>query len=638
MKQYTKPTQSYLTIGTYVPLISIGDVDYNSQQIITGIKAADKQAEVLVFPELSLTGYTLEDLFHQNDLDKSVQSGLRKVIKATSKSNVVTIVGAPLTWRGKLYNCAVIIKDGDVHGVVPKTYLPNAGEFYEKRWFASGKGIKNQTINILGQDIPFGIELLFRFGNSMFGVELCEDIWAPIPPSTQLALAGADVIFNLSASNELVGKSDYRRQMVIAHSAKLACGYVYVSSGVTESTADVVMGGDSFVAETGRIIANGKKFSRKPELLVADIDLDHIKHDRRQNMTIECSYDDMQIADLGERTFGASDLMRKVNPEPFIPKNKHMMSETIDEIFNIQAHGLATRMQKSGIDKLVIGLSGGLDSTLAALVAAKSLNLLGLPMSNLYSIAMPGAASSSRTQNNAKKLASLLGTTYEQIPINGLTSTMLTALKHTNEQDVTYENTQARARTSILLNKANQLRALVVGTGDLSEIALGWCTFNGDHISHYNVNASIPKTLVKHMVKWVSRQAEFSSAKEVLQDIVNTPISPELVNQKTDKISQKTENIIGPYALHDFFLYYFRRWGDDEAKIAYLASRAFKGTYSSTEIQKWLEVFMERFYINQWKRNIMPDGPKVGTVSLSPRGDFRMSPDAKRANNLDKDL
>lgn len=630
-KIFCKPTDSYIKVATYVPVLAIGDVQANGATAVEALKkASEAGADLVVLPELSLTGYSLGDLFFNNSLNSIVHKEITKIAGFGKDIATVLIIGAPLTWRGKLYNCAIVVKDGSIRGVVPKSYLPNYSEFYEMRWFASGKNLKDQSITMGNESVAFGVDLIFQLGSVSFGIEICEDIWAPVPPSTNLVLSGADFICNLSASNELVGKASYRRSIVLAHSSKLACGYIYVSAGVMESTADMVMGGDAFIAENGRIIAEGKGFSRQGELVVTDLDIEHIRHDRAQNMTIQNDPNKVRYINIGKRQNKVTEFSRQVDPWPFVPRDPHRLNENIESIFNIQSQGLATRMATSKMTKLVLGLSGGLDSTLAALVAIRALKVLNLPSTNLNTITMPGYASSKRTQTNADKLAAALSTSHSRIPIIETTDAMLKCLGHNNQPDICYENAQARNRTAILLNRANQDRALVVGTGDLSEIALGWCTFNGDHISHYGVNASIPKTLVKYMIEWVAKQPDFKMAKATLEDILDTPISPELVSTNKNALTQKTEDIIGPYELHDFFLYHFRRWGDDAPKIGYLATIAFANKYSHQEVDKWLNLFFDRFYANQWKRNVMPDGPKVGTVSLSPRGDLRMPPEAVR--------
>lgn len=616
----------FVRLATVVPRLRLGDVGFNVAAIKNGYTRASKEgAQVVVFPELSLTGYTIADTVQQGLLLNTAIDGLLELASITTQETVL-VAGLPFSCRGKLYNVAAVLVAGKICGLVPKTYLPNYQEFYEQRWYASALELNTTEVKIGDDLIPIGNDLLFSLdglGNATLGVEICEDLWAPIPPSSQLSLAGATILANLSASNELVGKADYRRSLVTQQSARTRSAYIYSSAGVDESSTDLVFSGHAMIAENGSLLAENIRFARKEQITLADIDLERLMVDRHRTNTF-------QTADpKGFRTIrvamkhtGLTQLRRKVDAHPFVPSDTTTLSERAKEIVAIQATGLATRLQNTGIDKLVLGLSGGLDSTLALLVAIDAAKRIYLPVQNIYAITMPGFATSDRTKNNAVRLAEKMGVTLEKIPIGEGSTRLLKEIDHDmTVQDATYENAQARYRTLILMSRANQLNALVLGTGDLSEIALGWCTFNGDHISHYNVNASVPKTLVKHLVSWFATQSDYKNIKKILTDIVDTPVSPELTND------QETEDLIGPYELHDFFLYHFVRWGCSPQKILFLAQEAFAGAYTEKEIKKWLKLFISKFFANQWKRSVMSDGPKVGSISLSPRGDWRMPSD-----------
>ena len=624
----------FIKVAAIVPPVKVADPGYNVGQIIEfSKKAARAGAKIIVSPELGLTGYTAADLFNQRTLLNRALAALNKLKTASRGINSAIIAGAPIETGGKLFNTAIVIAHGKILGIVPKTYIPGYKEFYEERWFASARDLISKEILLFGAKIPIGKDLLFIFKNApeiIFGIEICEDLWVPIPPSSHQALAGANIIANLSGSNELVGKADYRRELVLQQSARSMAAYIYSGAGVHESTTDLVFGGHAIIAENGYTLSESKRFVRDGEIILSEIDIEHLLADRARTTSFGES-----IHESAKRIFrfidvqlnlGAghpSALTRYIDPYPFVPQNTAGLDARSYEIFSIQTAGLAKRMEHSGIKKLVLGLSGGLDSTLALLVSVKTMELLGLPAKNIYAFTLPGFATTKRTKSNAIKLAKALGVALETIDISSGVGKHLKELAHGGKEDAAYQNAQARYRTMILMNKSNQLGALMVGTGDLSEIALGWNTFSGDHISHYNVNAGIPKTLVKYLVDWISKREEFSRAKNILKDILNTPISPELTK------NQKTENLIGPYALHDFYLYHFLRWGSSPSKILYLAKIAFHGKFTETEIKKWLRVFLERFFKNQWKRSVMPDGPKVGSVALSPRGDWRMPSDAE---------
>lgn len=639
----------FIKVAAIVPPIKVADPDYNTGRIIEFVKkAALAGAKIIVSPELGVTGYTAADLFHQRALLAKTIGNLNKIKVASKGIKSIVIVGAPLEAEGKLFNTAVVIAGGKILGIVPKTFIPGYKEFYEERWFASARDLAAPTLKSeqIGKNIPIGTDLLFRikgFPEAVLGVEICEDLWVPIPPSSSQALAGATIIANPSASPEIVAKADYRKELISQQSARGITGYIYAGSGVHESTTDLVFGGHAMVAENGYLLSESKRFVREGEITTADIDIEHLISDRAKTTSFgEAAKEtkkDFRFVDVQLDIKGSKNFERRVDPYPFVPQNSAELNKRSEEIFAIQTAGLAKRMEHAGIKKLVLGLSGGLDSTLALLVAVKTFALLNLPVKNIHAFTLPGFATTKRTKSNAVKLAKALGVTLETIDITAGTALQLQELKHDGKTDTTYQNAQARYRTMILMNKSNQLGALMVGTGDLSEIALGWNTFSGDHISHYNVNAGVPKTLVRYLVDWISKQQEFNSAQKILKDILATPISPELVRGHKNKITQKTEYLIGPYALHDFFLYHFLRWGSSPSKILFLAKLAFKeakppfgglaSKFSETVIKKWFRVFLERFFKNQWKRSVMPDGPKVGSVALSPRGDWRMPSDAE---------
>ena len=629
----------FIRVAAAVPKMKVGDIDYNIDQIIKlAKKASGENVSIIVFPELSITGYTLGDLFHQQLVIEKAKEALDQITKITHDLKSVIMVGLPMEFSGKLFNVAAAISDGKIIGIVPKTYIPNYKEFYEERWFASANDLNDTETEFFGYKVPIGTDILFRAKNKpeiTIGIEICEDLWVPIPPSSFQVTRGATIIANLSASNDLVGKSDYRKNLVAQQSARGICGYIYTSCGVHESTTDVVFGGHAIVAENGSILSESKRFQLEGELIISDIDIEHLMSDRERTSSFGKSADDsadkrFRFVNFELRNPALPSLNRYIDPTPFIPSDPEEFGKRNEEIFSIQTFGLAKRLNQTGIKKIILGLSGGLDSTLAFLVAVKTFKLLGLPLKNIHAYTMPGLATTKRTKSNAVKLAEILSTSIEEINIIRGSLDHLKEIGHDGKtQDVTFQNVQARYRTLILMDKANLIKGLVLGTGDLSEIALGWNTFTGDHISHYNVNASIPKTLVKHLVSWVSDQDDFKNAKKILKDIIDTPISPELAKDKGKNISQKTEELIGPYELHDFFLYHFLRWNSGPAKILFLANKIFGKKYKPEVIKKWLKLFITRFFNNQWKRSVMPDGPKVGSVSLSPRGDWRMPSDAE---------
>lgn len=627
----------FIRVAAAVPKMKVGDIKYNTEQIIDFAQKASAQGALFtVFPELCITGYTLGDLFHQKLVTESTIEALGKIAKASKTIESILAVGLPIICENKLFNAAAIISEGKILGIVPKTYIPNYKEFYEERWFASANDLKNSEIELFGQNIPVGTDILFKLKNKpevVLGVEICEDLWVPIPPSSHQAINGATIIANLSASNDLIGKADYRKNLVSQQSARGICGYIYTSCGVHESTTDVVFGGHAIIAENGAILKESKRFEPEGELILSDIDIEHIVNDREKTTSFGESADkikNFRFINIKASPTETGSLNRYIDPSPFVPSNASERDKRAEEIFSIQSTGLAKRLRQTKIKKITLGLSGGLDSTLALLVAVKTFKILGLPLKDIHCYTMPGFGTTKRTKSNAIKLAEAIGTSIETIDITKGSKQNLEDVGHdTKTQDLTFENVQARYRTMTLMNKANLIKGFVLGTGDLSEIALGWNTFSGDQISHYNVNASIPKTLVKYLVKWISEQDDFKSSKKILADILDTPISPELIKTKGDNITQKTEDLVGPYELHDFFLYHFLRWNSSPSKILFLAVKTFDKKYKPEIIKKWLTIFITRFFHNQWKRSVMPDGPKVGSVALSPRGDWRMPSDAE---------
>ena len=625
----------FVRCASAVPKLRVADCKYNTGEIIKLISAAaQKDVELLVFPELCITGYTCSDLFFQSSLLTAAEESLSAIAEASRGKNIVAVVGLPINIGNSLYNCSVAIYDGDILGAVPKTYIPNYGEYYEKRWFKSGKGLKG-GIALCGQSVPIGCNLLFAaegIENFTFGIEICEDLWAAIPPSSRLALSGAAIIANTSASNELATKNEYRTSLVANQSARCICGYVYSSAGIGESTQDMVFSGHSLICENGSLLIEGDRFSLDSSLIMADIDTELLVNDRRKNTSFsEGSSFDPEIISFGMYERNKDDLERFIRPQPFVPNDDRELNSRCSDIFNIQAAGLVKRISHTKAKSLVIGISGGLDSTLALLVAVKACDYLDMSRKSVIGVTMPGFGTTDRTYNNAISLMGALGVTIREIPIAKATTQHFSDIGHDPDvHDVTYENSQARERTQILMDLANKENGLVVGTGDLSELALGWATYNGDHMSMYGVNSGVPKTLVRMLIKWTVRFGSLDSiTTKILKDILDTPVSPELLPpDENDNINQKTEDIVGPYELHDFFLYYVVRCGFTPAKIYFLAKNAFSGVYDETTILKWLKNFYRRFFAQQFKRSCLPDGPKVGTISLSPRGDWRMPSDA----------
>ena len=626
----------FIKVAAGTPKIRVADCRYNAEQIFTMMREADKQGvKVLCLPELCLTGYTCGDLFLQDTLLCGAEEGLQAILEATRNLDMVTVLGLPVRckWDNKLYNCAAVIQSGEILGLVPKTYLPNYGEFYEQRWFASGAGVET-SVDLCGETVDMDAAGLFAcetVPNLVLGVEICEDLWATEPPSARLARGGATVILNLSASNELVGKSGYRRNLVVGQSGRLVCGYVYADAGEGESTTDLVFTGHNMIAENGALLAE-RRFATG--LTISEIDVDRLTYERRRMTT----FNGQRQADLWRASFSLpleeTRLTRAVSPAPFVPADAEDRAERCNEILKIAALGLKKRLEHTGARTAVVGLSGGLDSTLAILITAVAMKLLDRPASDIIAVTMPCFGTTDRTRDNAVELAERLGATLKRIDIGSAVKVHFKDIGQSMEDhSVTFENGQARERTQVLMDIANQNGGLVIGTGDLSELALGWATYNGDHMSMYGVNAGIPKTLVRHLVAFVSddKGSEDPRLSAVLDDILDTPVSPELLPAIEGKISQKTEDLVGPYELHDFFLYYAIRWGFPPRKVFRLAEHALGRTYDRATILKWLNSFYRRFFTQQFKRSCLPDGPKVGSVTLSPRGDWRMPSDAVAA-------
>ena len=651
----------YVKVASAIPAVRVGDVAYNVEQIENlVIQAEGKGVEVIVFPELSLTGYTCQDLFRQQLLLDRVEQGVMRLMDFTRKLDVIAIVGAPIPVGNLLLNCAVVIQKGHVLGMVPKFYLPNYSEFYEKRWFASAQDLRDMELRYAGNVVNMTADIqLFRTADGvLFGIEICEDVWAPAPPSNKLALAGADIVFNLSASDELIGKHDYLKSLLSQQSARTMTGYVYSSCGFGESTQDVVYGGNAMIYENGKLLAEAARFSLEPQIMMTQIDVEKLRSERRGNSTYVNAQRNVKFS-LLDKQFGIRiidafskemerefKLERTVSPHPFIPAMEDM-EVSCEEIFNIQVMGLVKRLVHTHAETAVIGISGGLDSTLALLVCVKAFDKLKRSRKGIVGVTMPGFGTTGRTYNNAMELMRSLGITVKEVSIVDAVTQHFEDINHDiSVHDVTYENSQARERTQVLMDMANKLNGMVVGTGDLSELALGWATYNGDHMSMYGVNASVPKTLIRYLVNYVAQREVDDQSAQTLQDIIDTPISPELIPaDEKGNIQQKTEDLVGPYELHDFFLYYFLRFGFSPKKIFMLAKNAFienkskrvklgpndPETYDEETIKKWLRVFVRRFFSQQFKRSCLPDGPKVGSVSLSPRGDWRMPSDAMAA-------
>ncbi|WP_296005279.1 NAD(+) synthase [uncultured Alistipes sp.] len=627
----------FLKVAAAVPRVRVADCEYNAERIIAlAEQAAQRGVEIVAFPELAVTGYTCGDLLLQTPLLDAADEALAEIVRATRKLPLTILAGVPLRHGSTLYNCAAVFTQGRILGAVPKIHIPDYGEFYENRWFASGAGIAEEKITAGGQETDFGADLTFEVNGVEFGVEICEDLWTAIPPSSHLALNGAKAIFNLSASPEAVGKHAYLRQLVAQQSARTIAAYVYCSAGPGESSTDLVFAGKALIAENGTILREAPRFTGEEQLVVADVDIRRLEFERRRNTSFrqhEAQTENTVIEMEIPESLRAAALDRDVDPLPFVPRNEADRNERCEEIFNMQAHGLAQRLAHTGCKCAVVGISGGLDSTLALLATVRAFDFLKLDRTGIVGITMPGFGTTDRTYNNALELMRRLGVTLREIPIrDACTQHMQDIGLDPADRSAAYENAQARERTQILMDVANMEGGLVIGTGDLSELALGWATYNGDQMSMYGINASVPKTLVRHLVKRAAEIEPDPATRATLLDVIDTPVSPELLPaDEQGEIAQKTEDLVGPYELHDFFLYHLLRSGYGPAKILFLAETAFQGSYDRATIHKWLGVFLHRFFAQQFKRSAMPDGPKVGSVSLSPRGDWRMPSDASAA-------
>ena len=645
-----------IKVASAIPAVKVADTKFNLIETEKQIAIAEGQGvEIIVFPELSITGYTCQDLFQQQLLLDDAEQAVLSLLDFTRQLDVTVIVGAPIAVGALLLNCAVVIQQGKLLGIVAKTFLPNYSEFYEKRWFASSQDLRPQHIHFAGNRILVTPELqIFRTSEGVsFAIEICEDLWAPTPPSNHLTLAGAEIIFNLSASDELAGKHTYLKSLLAQQSARTICGYVYSSSGFGESTQDLVFGGNALIFENGSLIKQSERFEINPQLIISEIDVENLRGERRTNSTFVNAQRPVATGlagvtgQIGELALHVDCmppvndhkfmLTREFNQHPFIPQDENMQ-DACDEIFNIQVNGLAKRLVHTNCKSAIIGISGGLDSTLALLVTIRTFDKLGLDRKGIVGVTMPGFGTTGRTYKNAMALMEHLGITIREINIKDAVLQHFKDINHDPEvHDATYENAQARERTQILMDLSNQMNGLVIGTGDLSELALGWCTYNGDHMSMYAVNAGVPKTLTQYLVRYAANNTKDENVRQILTDIVETPISPELkpADAKGD-ITQKTEDLVGPYELHDFFLYYVLRCGFRPSKIYWMAQNAFRGVYSDEIILHWLRLFFRRFFSQQFKRSCLPDGPKVGSVSLSPRGDWRMPSDAMSTNWLNE--
>jgi NAD+ synthase (glutamine-hydrolysing) len=632
MKEIDLNKFGYIRAGSAVPVLSIGNPEYNAEEIKKLCFKAEKEGiQVLVFPELSLTGYTCADLFHQKILRIKAESSLEKLLKETALFNTVIAVGMPVEADNQLFNCAVLFQHGRILGVIPKTYLPSYHEFYETRWYKSSLSRISDSIVLCGQTVPFHENILFKDKNSQLciGIEICEDLWMPIPPSSQHCLYGANLILNLSASNEIVGKSDYRKYLVTQQSARCISGYVYASAGQSESTTDLVFSGHTVLAENGILVAETRYETN--QILYRDIDIEKLMNDRVKQNTFMGNVEKKDYITVTFESKPETRTLKHYNHAyPFVPGSKELRDTRCKEIFAIQSTGLLQRLKKTGSKKTIIGISGGLDSTLALLATVEAYHKLGKPFEDIIGVTMPGFGTTGRTYNNSITLMKELGVTCREISIKDACIQHFKDIEHNMEiHDVTYENVQARERTQILMDIANQEGGFVVGTGDLSELALGWCTYNGDHMSMYAVNCGIPKTLVTYLVSWYADTISNNNISKALKDILDTPVSPELLPpDENDNIKQVTEDLVGPYELHDFFLYHMIRCGYSPMKIYMLAAMAFDDKYNKKVILKWLKVFYKRFFSQQFKRSCLPDGPKVGSICLSPRGDWRMPSDA----------
>ncbi len=624
-------------VGASSPEMRVADPEYNADKVIEAAEgAASKKCSIVLFPELSLSGYTCGDLFFQAALLESSLRALDRIAEASKDLKICIVAGAPLAAGGKLFNCGVVASEGKIIGATPKTFLCNTKEYYEERWFSSDFDRTSDKIEINGELVPFGADLLFHnIGepNFSFGVEICEDLWAVKPPSLDLALAGAELILNLSASDEYLSKLDYRKNLVESQSARCLSAYAFASCGPNESSTDAVFSGHCIISENGKILSESERLRFERQLTFADIDFERIKYERYDNNSFGGSYPEKVYREIPVKLseLKSEEILREIPPSPFIPSRKTERDRVCGEILNLQATGLAKRLRYIGIKNAVVGVSGGLDSTLALIATVEAFDKLGYDRYGVKAITMPGLGTSSRTKNNAEKLAEALGADLRIIPISDSVSAHFKDINHNpDEKDIVYENAQARERTQILMDLANKFSGLVIGTGDLSEIALGWSTYGGDHLSMYGVNSGVPKTLIKYIINWAKEKKFQGETASILDDILSTPISPELIPSDSEgEIFQETEKEIGPYELHDFFLYYVIRLKYSPKKVLLFAEKAFQDNYDRDEIVSWLKVFYKRFFASQFKRSCMPDGVKIGAVSLSPRADWRMPSDAE---------
>ncbi len=642
-KSFPPAELGYLRVAAVSPELRVADVTFNTGRIVEALdEAARRGCRLAVFPELCITGYTCGDLFYQSLLLERAREALGEIAAASAVNGIAAAVGLPVAVDGRLYNCAALVGGGHVRGLVPKTFLPNTNEFYEERWFTSARECPRQAIDLGGEEVPFGADLLFEaedLRGCRLGIEMCEDLWAINPPSGEMAMAGATLLLNLSAGDELLGKIAYRRALVCQQSARCLAAYLYAGAGPGESTTDMVFPGHSLIVEYGTPLAETERFQFTTQMAVADVDLQRLAHERLKNSTFSatCPSRAYRVIKFGlppSLQAGPDDrLLRPLSRTPFVPADPAERAAHCREIFSIQSTGLARRLRHTGCRKVTLGISGGLDSTLALLVAVKAFDILGLERSGVVAVSMPGFGTTARTRSNAERLAELVGVSLRRIPIHDVVRQHFKDIGHDEAvHDVVYENAQARERTQILMDLANEIGALEVGTGDLSELALGWSTYSGDQISMYHVNAGVPKTLVRYMVEWVAESEVGGEAAQVLRDICATPITPELLPPDgKGALEQKTEATIGPFVLHDFFLFQTVRYLFPPRKVFFLARQAFGDEYPPEEILRWMKVFYQRFFSQQFKRSAMPDGPKVGSVALSPRGDWRMPSDASAA-------
>lgn len=628
-------------VGAGTPDLRVADVDANVEGIVRLARSAARAGvQVLVLPEMSVTGYTIGDLVLQKALLSAARDGLQTIAERTAALKLLVVLGLPLEVGDRAYNCAVAINGGRILGVVPKSYLPSYREFYETRWFSTGLETGTDSLELGEEQVPFGPDLLFSLNGipgGVVGVEICEDLWMPLAPHEHQAIAGATLLVNLSASNDIIAKADWRRTMVVSESGRCMAAYCYVSCGPGESTIDVVFGGHTIIAENGSVLHESSRLLEGDSLAIADVDVERLVHDRRMTSSFRDAPRPPSAPRVIEATVhdpAAGRLRRPIDPHPFVPADPAARSRRCREIFSMQVGALAGKLQGAGLDRIVVGTSGGLDSTLAVLAAVKTADRLGIARSNIHAFSMPGFGTTARTRSNAARLCKALGVAFEEVSITGASRAHLRDLAHAGREDVVFENVQARYRTEFLFNKANALGGILLGTGDLTEVALGWCTFSGDQLSHYHVNVSVPKTLVQYLVRWVAdEEVAGTPAQAVLYDVLDTPISPELLRPRRGKIAQETEKLIGPVELADFYLYPFIRWGTRPGKILYLADQVragggFDRKYSLDDLHHWLRAFIRRFFANQFKRTCMPEGPKIGSVSLSPRGDWRMPSEA----------